>query len=85
MSFSAYLRITTLNTGKVEIRVAFRRVAAGCGTATQANEHGRASEDNDMGALSNMLLLFDGMLGAHSSKTTSNHNGLVVASPVCNI
>lgn len=79
----AYFRITTLNTGKVEIRVAFRRIAAGRSTATQANEHCRASENNDMGTLSNMLLLFHSMLGTHSSKTTSNHDGLVIAPPTC--
>jgi hypothetical protein len=79
-----YLRVTALNTGKVKIRTALSAGATGGGTTAKPDEHRRAPEDDDVGALSNISLFFQGVLRSHRSETTSNHDGLVVASPVGN-
>ena len=71
-----HFRVATLHGGKVEVRAARATVHGRSSTATQPDEHGRATEHDDGRARRNVALL--DVLTADVAETTRQHDGLVV-------
>jgi hypothetical protein len=77
-----HLGVATLHTGEVELCGLFSGGIARRGTASETNKHGRATKDDGVCAVENILGMFEGMLRSDSTNTTCNHDGLVVATPL---
>ncbi len=72
-----HLRVAALHRGVVQVLLALAGGHAGGRTAAQADEHGRAAEDDELSAGGDDALL--DVLGADVAEAAGEHDGLVVA------
>ncbi|EPE05753.1 multidrug resistance transport transmembrane protein [Ophiostoma piceae UAMH 11346] len=79
------LGVAALHTVKVELGRGLTTGIAGSSTATKADQHGRATQHNNMGAVLNIARVLERVLGAHSAQTTGNQDGLVEAAELAGL
>lgn len=78
---STNLWVSTLDAIKVQIGIALSGCVARSGTTSKANQHGRATKNNDMSAFTNKALFLQRVARANTANTTSQHDGLMVPAP----
>lgn len=77
-----HFRVSSLDAVEIELSGGVRARAGRSSTSTQANQHRRTSQHDDVGTITDIVGLLDGMLGPNCTNAAGDHDGLVITSPV---
>ncbi|MCY1501904.1 hypothetical protein D9M68_359910 [compost metagenome] len=77
LAAALHFRVLALHRGEVEVGGAGAGRHRGCGTAAEADQHGRAAQHDELGADADLALLH--VLGADVAHAAGDHDRLVVA------